>query len=81
MSIHTRILFFVIIFIMPLTAYAARCTDYSSCEEAVIAWCAGQHPKADGDRDGIPCENVCSSLEDVEEIKVRINCKNRKVVQ
>lgn len=57
-------------------AYGASCKkDYQTCEQAVIAWCAGKHPRADGDKDGIPCENLCVSLEQVEEIKKQIKCK------
>ncbi len=55
-------------------ADAARCTDYSTCEQAVRNWCAGNHPRADGDNDGIPCENVCTSRRTVEEIKAAIGC-------
>ena len=55
-------------------AHAARCADYSNCRQAVIAWCNGEHPRADGDGDGIPCENVCRSLEQVEKIKKEIGC-------
>ena len=55
-------------------AQAARCTDYSSCRQAVIAWCAGNHPRADGDDDGIPCENVCGSRADVLAIMAEISC-------
>ncbi len=55
-------------------AFAAKCADYSSCREAVIAWCEGKHPRADGDGDGIPCENVCKSRDQVEKIKKEINC-------
>lgn len=55
-------------------AFAARCADYSSCREAVIAWCNGEHPRADGDGDGIPCENVCRSHAQVEAIKNEIGC-------
>ena len=55
-------------------AYAASCKSYGSCREAVIAWCAGQHPRADGDNDGIPCENVCRSRADVVAIMAEIGC-------
>jgi len=55
-------------------AYAARCSDFLTCREAVIAWCNGAHPRADGDGDGIPCENVCRSLTEVERIKKEIGC-------
>ncbi|RLQ88300.1 excalibur calcium-binding domain-containing protein [Notoacmeibacter ruber] len=55
-------------------AFAARCADYSNCREAVIAWCAGMHPRADGDNDGIPCENVCKSRVQVVAIMAEIGC-------
>ena len=55
-------------------AHAATCKSYRSCREAVIAWCAGQHPRADGDNDGIPCENVCRSRADVVAIMAEIGC-------
>jgi len=53
---------------------AAACRDYATCREAVIAWCAGKHPGADRDRDGIPCENVCRSRADVVAIMAEIGC-------
>ena len=49
------------------------CKQVSSCEEAVALWCGG-YRRADGDDDGIPCENVCHSIEQVEEIKRRQGC-------
>jgi hypothetical protein len=54
---------------------AARrtCKQASSCEEAVIMWCEG-YRGADRDSDGVPCENVCSSRHEVEEIESRISC-------
>ncbi len=55
-------------------AHAATCKSYRSCREVVIAWCAGQHPRADGDNDGIPCENVCRSRADVVAIMAEIGC-------
>ncbi len=55
-------------------ANAARCADYSSCEQAVRAWCAGYHPRADGDNDGIPCENLCPNKRVVDQIRQEIGC-------
>lgn len=49
------------------------CKQVNSCEEAVALWCNG-YGRADGDSDGIPCENVCHSVEQVEEIKQRQGC-------
>ena len=51
------------------------CKQVSSCEEAVALWCGG-YSRADGDHDGIPCENVCHSIEQVEEIKQRQGCRD-----
>jgi len=55
-------------------AIAARCTDYWNCEQAVRAWCNGSHPRADGDGDGIPCENVCPNRRIVNQIRAQIGC-------
>ncbi|EJN05617.1 excalibur calcium-binding domain-containing protein [Phyllobacterium sp. YR531] len=49
------------------------CKQVSSCEEAVQIWCDG-YGRADGDSDGIPCENVCSSKEEVDLIRQQIGC-------
>nr|WP_166802279.1 excalibur calcium-binding domain-containing protein [Microvirga pakistanensis] len=32
------------------------------------------HRRADGDGDGIPCENVCRSKSQVDAIKQRVGC-------
>lgn len=56
------------------TAEAARCKDYRNCRQAVKNWCAGNHPRADGDKDGIPCENVCRSKAQVDKIRAEIGC-------
>ncbi len=53
---------------------AASCKSYSNCREAVVAWCAGTHPRADGDNDGIPCENICRSRAEVVAIMAEIGC-------
>ena len=49
------------------------CKQVSSCEEAVILWCSG-YRRADGDNDGIPCENVCRSKKQVDAIRREIGC-------
>jgi hypothetical protein len=56
-----------------LAQTARSCKQASSCEEAVRMWCDG-YRRADGDNDGIPCENVCHSLEQVEQVKAQIGC-------
>lgn len=58
----------------PLTILARMtCKQAGSCEEAVAMWCGG-YSRADGDGDGIPCENVCHSVEQVEAIKASQGC-------
>lgn len=56
-----------------LTEVRLTCKQVSSCEDAVILWCGG-YRRADADHDGIPCENVCSSLDEVEAIRQQIGC-------
>jgi hypothetical protein len=48
-------------------AQRQSCKAVSSCYEAVVMWCSG-YARADGDSDGIPCENVCPSREVVRNI-------------
>ena len=58
----------------PLLAQRARtCKQVGSCREAVILWCSG-YSRADGDNDGIPCENVCRSKAEVDRIREEIGC-------
>jgi len=52
---------------------ARTCKEVSSCEEAVRLWCGG-YRRADGDGDGIPCENVCRTKEQVDRIRTAIGC-------
>jgi hypothetical protein len=56
-----------------LMAQRRSCKAASTCEEAVEMWCGG-YSRADGDDDGIPCENVCRSKSHVDAIKQRIGC-------
>lgn len=59
----------------PIILVRNTCKQYRNCREAVVAWCAGLHPRADGDHDGIPCENVCRSKSVVDKIKAAIKCE------
>lgn len=53
---------------------AKSCKDARTCRDAVILWCGG-YSRADNDSDGIPCENVCRTLKQVEPIKKEIGCE------
>ncbi|KQT62278.1 hypothetical protein ASG54_18430 [Aureimonas sp. Leaf460] len=54
-------------------AQRRSCKTASTCEEAVQMWCDG-YAGADRDNDGIPCETVCRSKAQVDEIRARIGC-------
>jgi hypothetical protein len=56
-----------------LLAQRRSCQAVSTCQEAVEMWCGG-YRRADGDGDGIPCENVCRSKSQVDKIKEEIGC-------
>ncbi|MFM2281987.1 MAG: hypothetical protein RLZZ444_4218 [Pseudomonadota bacterium] len=56
-----------------LSIAARTCKQVYSCEEAVELWCNG-YRRADGDQDGIPCENVCDSVDEIDAIRSRIGC-------
>lgn len=57
----------------PLILAQRTCGDARNCREAVIMWCNG-YRRADGDNDGIPCERVCRSRAQVNEIRAQIGC-------
>jgi hypothetical protein len=52
---------------------ARSCKQVRSCREAVELWCAG-YARADADNDGIPCENICRSKNEVDAIRGDIGC-------
>ena len=59
--------------LLPGAATAKTCKQVESCAEAVELWCGG-YARADADRDGIPCENICYSRDQVDEIRAQIGC-------
>jgi|GEM_PF-5016852 len=61
-------------------ACGRTCGQVSSCREAVYQWCVCGYSRADGDRDGVPCETVCgqssaSSLARVRGFKDEFGCR------
>ncbi|HGG61230.1 MAG TPA: excalibur calcium-binding domain-containing protein [Gammaproteobacteria bacterium] len=48
--------------------YAKSCKAYRSCAEVVADYPDGRFGRRDGDGDGVPCENVCRSREQVERL-------------
>lgn len=57
----------------PLILAQRTCGQARSCREAVVMWCNG-YRRADGDNDGIPCETVCRSRAQVDQIRREIGC-------
>ncbi|GEO86610.1 MULTISPECIES: excalibur calcium-binding domain-containing protein [Alphaproteobacteria] len=58
----------------PIWLAAGRtCKQVANCAEAVELWCSG-YSRADADHDGIPCENVCHSRDEVDRIRGTIGC-------
>jgi endonuclease YncB( thermonuclease family) len=55
------------------TTSATSCKSAHTCRDAVILWCSG-YSRADNDGDGIPCENVCKTMEQVETLKKGAGC-------
>ena len=56
------------------------CSKVRSCREAVHSWCVCGYRRADRDKDGVPCENVCgqsnaASLERIATIKAALGCR------
>lgn len=69
---------FIILFI-PAIAGAKSCKKYKSCSEVINDYPNGNFGRKDRDKDGIPCENVCKSLEQVEKLlDKKSNSSNKK---
>lgn len=52
----------------PEISAAKYCKYYRSCAEVIADYPDGKFGKRDGDDDGIPCENVCRSRQQVEDL-------------
>ncbi|MDX1471933.1 MAG: excalibur calcium-binding domain-containing protein, partial [Flavobacteriaceae bacterium] len=65
-------LFFLLLIIVslftPEISEAKYCKYYRSCAEVIADYPDGKFGKRDGDDDGIPCENVCRSRQQVEDL-------------
>ena len=46
------------------------CSRVRSCREAVHSWCVCGYTRADADKDGVPCENLCGDGTDVNRARV-----------
>jgi len=65
MQIRTILIFMIVAIDASVSiAYAARCKDYSNCRQAVIKWCANQHPGADRALTGMVMEFLAKMFVD-----------------
>ena len=56
------------------------CTAVGSCPAAVHLWCVCGYSRADADKDGVPCEDLCGEGSDASRARVReimsaLNCR------
>ncbi|CAH1385577.1 hypothetical protein [Candidatus Nitrotoga sp. M5] len=63
-------LFLIAVMLLSISeANAAKlCKDYQSCAEVISDFPLGDFGNKDRDKDAIPCENVCRSRQQVEEL-------------
>ena len=70
---------FITLLSFPVIADAKSCKKYSSCAEVINDYPSGNFGRKDRDKDGIPCENVCRSLQQVNELlNKKLKSKNEK---
>ena len=60
-----------LLFLVSSESYAKACKKYSSCAQVIADYPNGNFGRRDGDNDGIPCENVCRSKKQVNELLKR----------
>ncbi len=53
---------------LPGIGIAKPCKAYQSCADVIADYPDGKFGRKDGDDDGIPCENVCSSKKQVQKL-------------
>lgn len=79
-KMHQKILLLTLIISLSLTAeaYAKSCKKYRSCAEVIADFPNGNFGRKDRDGDGIPCENVCKSRKQVEDLLKKIGKAKKK---
>ena len=69
------IAFLTMLLAFPSFATAKSCKSYRSCTEVISDYPNGKFGVRDRDKDGIPCENVCRSKKQVQDLLNAINGK------
>lgn len=70
-------MFVFLLFYFSGISAAKTCKKYQSCAEVIADYPSGNFGIRDRDKDGIPCENICSSKKQVEEL-LKSNSKYSK---
>lgn len=65
---HPFIVIIVALSFLPETSTAKSCQEYQSCAEVIADHPNGYFGLRDRDQDGIPCENVCRSKKQVDNL-------------
>lgn len=75
-----KILLLSLILAFSLTAevHAKSCKQYRSCAEVIADFPNGNFGRKDRDKDGIPCENVCKSRQQVKDLLKRLGKSDKK---
>ncbi len=75
---YKKILIAILLLIMSQVSNAKSCTKYKSCSELILDYPNGNFAGKDRDKDGIPCENICTSKEEIADLlkKVQLLKKN-----
>ncbi len=68
MTKHFLSLLLAVLLLSPEVSAAKYCKYYRSCAEVIADYPDGKFGKRDGDNDGIPCENVCRSRQQVQDL-------------
>ncbi|MBD3654381.1 excalibur calcium-binding domain-containing protein [Kangiella sp.] len=77
MVINKLILLLIFVLCLPEVSIAKTCKEYRSCAEVIADYPSGNFGRRDGDKDGIPCENVCRSRQQVEDLLKKVSDSNK----
>jgi len=72
---YKKTIILIIIFLLPSLLSAKSCKKYKSCAEVISDYPDGNFGRKDRDKDGIPCENVCHSKEQVKMLLKKVGKK------
>jgi hypothetical protein len=75
---YSKIIILIALLLIPVFSNAKSCKKYKSCAEVILDYPSGSFGGKDRDKDGIPCENVCHSKKQVEDLLNKSSSSNKK---